>query len=169
VSTKPCVVIKDACILFDLIDLDLLETFYLLDVTPVTTGFVVSEVLDETQAALLAEDIKAGKLTIYNDGDVTKIAALSVEHTGLSFADCSVLELSFRVPGLILSADKSLRNEAKRRGLVVKGLLWVINQLFENEILSKEECLAKLEQYPLINPRTPKKDIQLLKDKINGL
>jgi predicted nucleic acid-binding protein len=169
VSTKPCVVIKDACILFDLIDLDLLETFYLLDVTPVTTGFVVSEVLDETQAALLAEDIKAGKLTIYNDGDVTKIAGLSAEHTGLSFADCSVLELSFRVPGLILSADKSLRNEAKRRGLVVKGLLWVINQLFENEILSKEECLAKLEQYPLINPRTPKKDIQLLKDKINGL
>lgn len=168
-STKPCVVIKDACILFDLIDLDLLETFYLLDVTPVTTGFVVSEVLDETQAALLAEDIKAGKLTIYNDGDVAKIAALSVEHTGLSFADCSVLELSFRVPGLILSADKSLRNEAKRRGLVVKGLLWVINQLFENEILSKEVCLAKLEQYPLINPRTPKKDIQLLRDKINGL
>lgn len=168
-SIKPCVVIKDACILFDLIDLDLLETFYLLDVTPVTTGFVVSEVLDETQAALLAEDVKAGKLTIYNDGDLTKIAAMSVEHIGLSFADCSVLELSFRVPGLILSADKSLRNEAKRRGLVVKGLLWVINQLFENEILSKEECLAKLEQYPLINPRTPKKDIQLLKDKINGL
>jgi len=169
VSTKPCVVIKDACILFDLIDLDLLETFYLLEVTPVTTGFVVSEVLDETQAKLLAEGIKAGKLTVYNDGDVTKIIALSVEHVGLSFADCSVLELSFRVPGLILSADKSLRNEAKRRGLVVKGLLWVINQLFENGILSKEESLAKLEQYPLINPRTPKKDIQLLKDKINGL
>ncbi len=166
-SAKPCIVIKDACILFDLIDLDLLEKFYLLDVTPVTTGFVVSEVLDDTQAALLNQGINLGKLTVYNDGDLATIAALSEEHAGLSFADCSVLELSFRVPGLILSADKSLRNEAKRRGLIVKGLLWVINQLFENQIMSKEECLEKLEQYPLINPRTPKKDIQLLIEKLN--
>lgn len=168
-STKPCVVIKDACILFDLIDLDLLENFYLLDVVPVTTGFVVSEILDETQATLLTQGINAGKLVVYNDGDLGKIAAFSAEHTGLSFADCSILELSFRVPGLILSADKSLRNEAKRRGLTVKGLLWVINQLFENQIMSKAECLAKLEQYPLINPRTPKKDIQLLIEKLKTL
>lgn len=168
-SAEPFVVIKDACILVDLIDLKLLEPFYLLEVTPVTTGFVVAEILDEAQAALVQQSIADGKLTVYDDGDILEITALYEEHAGLSFADCSVLDLSLRVPGLLLSSDKSLRNEAKRRELVVKGLLWVINQLFENQILSKTECLLKLEQYPLINPRTPKKDIQLLIDKLNSL
>lgn len=168
-STESRVVIKDACILVDLIDLDLLEAFYLLDVIAITTGFVVAEITDESQAELINNNIKEGKLIVHDEGDITTIAQLNEIHAGLSFADCSVLELALRFPGLILSADKSLRNEAKRRSLSVKGLLWVINQLFEKGLLTKLQCLEKLEQYPLVNPRTPKRDIQLLIDKLNGV
>lgn len=166
VSIERTIVIKDACILIDLIDLDVLEAFYQLDITAVTTGFVVAEILEEEQVLAIKKVIEDGKLTVFDDGDVENINALTDQHPGLSFADCSVLELAFRVPGIILSADGSLRNEAKRRQLTVKGSLWVLNQLVEQGFMTKSECLAKLDLYPRVNPRAPKRDIQLLINKL---
>lgn len=164
------VVIKDACILFDLIDLELLDDFFKLDVKPVTTGFVISEILDQLQLEIIQTAIEQGKLTVFDNGDIDNITILNDEYAGLSFADCSVLELAFRVPGIILSADASLRKVATARNLTVKGILWIINQLFEKGILSKEECLAKLDLYPQINKRPAKKsDIEKLINKLNGL
>jgi predicted nucleic acid-binding protein len=167
VSIEKTIVIKDACILIDLVDLDLLEAFYQLEVTAVTTGFVIAEILDEEQAVAVRKVVSDGKLTVYDDGDIAEITALTDQHPGLSFADCSVLELAFRVPGIILSADGSLRNEAKRRQLTVKGSLWVLNQLVEQNFMTKAECLVKLDLYPRVNSRAPKRDIQLLINKLN--
>lgn len=166
-SIEKTIVIKDACILIDLVDLDLLEAFYQLEVTAVTTGFVIAEILDEEQAVAVRKVVSDGKLTVYDDGDIAEITALTDQHPGLSFADCSVLELAFRVPGIILSADGSLRNEAKRRQLTVKGSLWVLNQLVEQNFMTKAECLVKLDLYPRVNSRAPKRDIQLLINKLN--
>ena len=168
VSIEQTIVIKDACILIDLVDLDLLEAFYQLDVRAVTTGFVVAEILDEEQVVAVKKVVDDGRLTVYDDGDLAEINALTNQHPGLSFADCSVLELAFRVPGIILSADGSLRNEAKRRQLTVKGSLWVLNQLVEQGFMTKEVCLAKLDLYPRVNSRAPKRDIQLLISKLNA-
>jgi len=128
---------------------------------------VIAEILDEEQAVAVRKVVSDGKLTVYDDGDIAEITALTDQHPGLSFADCSVLELAFRVPGIILSADGSLRNEAKRRQLTVKGSLWVLNQLVEQNFMTKAECLVKLDLYPRVNSRAPKRDIQLLINKLN--
>ena len=165
--TNTTIVIKDACILFDLIDLELYDDFYALELTAITTSLVVSEIISENQSSIVHSSISSKKLIVISDGDLSVIQSIQNDNPGLSLADSSILELAPRYPGIILSSDKSLWNEAKRRNLTVKGVLWVVNQLYEKGVLSKAACLAKLELYPKINRRAPIRDIQMLIDKVN--
>ena len=48
-SGKNEIVIKNACILFDLVDLNLLEDFFRLDLSAITTPQVIGEITNETQ------------------------------------------------------------------------------------------------------------------------
>lgn len=159
-SAKVDVVIKDACILFDLLDLDLLAHFYQLKLTVMTRPEVLAEITDETQLGQIQPYIDNGNLQI--DGvDVLETAMAIIEtNPGLSLTDAVVLETASRREATILSSDKSLRNESTRRGIAVRGLLWVLEELFNQEIISKFKLIEKLQEYPTINKRAPRTEIE---------
>lgn len=156
------VVIKDACILFDLLDLELLGSFYELKLMVITRPEVLAEITDEDQLGQLQPYIDSGNLQI--DGvDVLEIAMAIVEtNPGLSLTDAAVLETASRREATILSSDKSLRNESTRRGIAVRGLLWVLEELFNEGVLPSEVVLEKLALYPEVNRRAPKTEIASL-------
>ena len=159
VSAKVEVIIKDACILFDLMDLRLLASFYKLKLTVITTPEVLAEITDENQLREIQPYIDNGNLQIDHFGVFETVLAIVETNPGLSLTDAAVLEAATRREAAILSSDKSLRNESTRRGLTVKGLLWVVEELYNQQILDLEAALEKLAAYPEINKRAPRNEI----------
>jgi rRNA maturation endonuclease Nob1 len=162
VSAKIEVVIKDACILFDLIDLDLLGCFYQLNLNVLTTPDVIAEITDENQRLQVNLYIDNGQLQIDESGDLADQREIVDKNPGLSLADASVLDLATRRKATVLSSDKSLRKESQRRGLTVRGVLWIVEELHLQQILSLEVMLEKLKAYPEINRWAPKSHIETL-------
>jgi len=167
VSDKKEIVIKDACILFDLVDLNLLEDFFQLNVSAFTTPQVIGEITNESQWGEVSKFIDNGKLQIDLDGEFEVIAGMFDEHAGLSIPDCSVLELAIRKDAIIFSSDGSLRKISARKNLTVRGVLWIVEELHSRTLLSKILALEKLNLYEQINQRAPIKEIQALINKLN--
>jgi predicted nucleic acid-binding protein len=162
---KKEIVIKDACIFFDLIDLGLLSVFYKLDVIVITTPQVINEIIDTSQLTEVNEYIENGKLKIDNEGGFEILTFITQNNPGLSFSDASVLEVAERIGASILSSDKSLRNVSGRQGLLVRGLLWVLEELYIQRLIELDIMFEMLSFYEKVNQRAPKKEIQHLKEK----
>jgi rRNA-processing protein FCF1 len=166
VSEDKKILVNDSCILFDLIDLNLIENFFQLDFMVYTTQMVIEEIADDIQISEISKYISNGKLVIDDIDSFENIQLLFDKLSGLSFTDCSVLELAEREKGIIVSSDKGLRNEAQRRNLTVRGILWIIETLLKEEIITSEIALEKLKILPEINQRAPAKEISLLINKL---
>jgi len=162
VSDKKEIVIKDACILFDLVDLNLLEDFFQLDVSAFTTPQVIGEITNETQWEEVSKFINNGKLQIDADGEFEVIAGIFDEYAGLSIPDSSVLELALRKDAIIFSSDGSLRKISVKKNLIVRGILWIVEELHKKEIISQDMALHKLNRYLEINQRAPIKEVKNL-------
>jgi predicted nucleic acid-binding protein len=169
VSDKKEIVIKDACILFDLVDLNLLEDFFQLDVSAFTTPQVIGEITNEMHWEEVLKFINKGNLQIDANGNFEVIAGIYDEHAGLSIPDSSVLELAIRKDAVIFSSDGSLRKISVKKNLTVRGVLWIIEELHYRKFLSKEMAIQKLNLYEEINQRAPIKEINKLLDKLNNV
>lgn len=123
------ILINDSCILFDLVDLNLLDDFFQLEFSYYTTSSVIEEVVDDSQMSLIKAYISKKKLIVDNQGLLESIESIYDLYPSLSFTDSSVLELTERKKGILLSSDKSLRKISKQNGINVKGLLWIIRTL----------------------------------------
>jgi hypothetical protein len=165
-STNKDIIIKDSCILFDLLDLALLDDFFKLPLQAHTTLQVIGEVIDEEQRLAVNKHVSEGRIKIDGDGAYEVIAAIMAASPGLSFTDGSVLELADRMQAVILSADGILRKIGRQKNFTVRGTLWVIEEMCNKQILSAEAAIAKLELYPKINERVPKLEITALITKL---
>lgn len=161
-SAEKEIVIKDACVLFDLIDLGILKQFYQLDITVYTTPEVIAEITDEAQLTEVNNYIENGRLRIDEYGTFETIVTIIAMNPGLSFADGSVIELAIRINATVLSSDKGLRNEAQRRSLKVRGVIWVIEELEKNGIIDVKTAIEVLNKYPQVNKRAPVSEIEKL-------
>lgn len=166
VSDKKEIVIKDACILFDLVDLNLLEDFFQLDVSAFTTPQVIGEIRNETQWEMISKFIDSGMLQIDADGEFEVIAEIFNEYSGLSIPDSSVLELAIRKDAIIFSSDGSLRKISVKKSLTVRGILWIVEKLHERQFLDRDTTIQKLKNYESINQRAPVNEIRKLITKI---
>lgn len=160
------IVIKDACILFDLVDLGLLDVFFQIEVSAFTTSQVVAEITDDQQWKVISMYINNGKLQVDNEGDYEVISRIYDEHPGLSYPDSSVLELALRKNAIIYSSDGRLRKISIKKGLTVRGVIWIIEELYRREIINKEVAISKLELYGTVNQWAPLKEINNLISKI---
>lgn len=166
VSVNPTILIKDACILFDLLDLELLADFYRLHVTVITTPEVISEIEDPEQLEQIQPYIDSGQLQVDRNGVLANMILITDGNPGLSLTDASVLEAATRLQAMILSSDGSLRRVSQQKGITVRGMLWVLEELYRKEILTKELVLEKLVRYPQVNVRAPQIETEHLIIKI---
>ncbi|PWA09502.1 PIN domain-containing protein [Flavobacterium laiguense] len=160
--------INDANILIDLVHLDLVEPFLSLKFELYTTDFVFAElellqqqVFDSDQLTKLSASVE----------DMLAIFNLSQEHVGLSFEDCSVWYFAKNMNGILITGDGKLRTKAKASGIGVKGIIYIIEQIKEQNLLTVSVCIEKLQTLLQINNRLPvneiEKRIQLWKNEIN--
>lgn len=158
--------IQDACILFDLIDLGLIDAFFELDLSVLTTPQVMGEIEEEDQMKKVLEFTSVKKLIIDEDGVLEHVDKIFDENSGLSYPDCSVLELALRKQGIVLSSDWKFRTVTVRNDLTVRGVLWIIEELHERKIITRDQALQKLSLYPKVNERAPKNETKKLISKL---
>lgn len=147
------ILVKDACILIDLIELNLLSGFLSLDYEVITTSAVVFEITDENQAEELEKNISGGLIKTEDSGTLIDIMNLKETYGGLSYADATVLELALRKQAILITADGLLRKAGVQEGSGVHGTLWVIETLHYNRKITIDTATQKIKNLMQINKR----------------
>ena len=163
------IVINDTNIFLDLYDVDLLDAFFQLPVQVHTVDFVVNEIKRPAQQSVIQDLISRGVLVVkdYSSANLENLYHFNMECGGnLTLTDSTVIYYALSVAGCrILTGDRQLRNRAEERGITVSGILYVFDQLVEQGLIPPSEAAKKLEALFSINPRLPKREIEIRKEK----
>ena len=82
----------------------------------------------------------------------------------LSRNDCSVLALAKLRERVMLVGDKGLRDAAAEQDVEAHGVLWLLDQMDQHQVLSRARLMAALERMATRpRKRLPAEDVQLLR------
>jgi rRNA-processing protein FCF1 len=153
-------VVNDTNIFFDLINADLLDVFFKLELTVYTTDFIIAEIEEPIQEELIGQFIREEKLIVdsLNIDELEDLATLQGANNGLSIEDCSVWYYSKQNKYTLITGDSLLRKCASRDGVVVKGILFILDELVRNELIDSSLAADKLELLLNIGSRLPKNE-----------
>ena len=151
------IAVSDANIFIDLLEVDLIDTFFKLKLDLHTTNLVLNE-LDAEQQAVFKKYINRKLLTvkILNETEMLEIKKLELASGKLSAQDVSVYAYAKEINAMILTSDRRLRNEAQGKGFEVHGILWLFEQLLEEELIKPKKAIDKLTELMQINTWLPK-------------
>lgn len=146
-------IINDANILIDIVKLDIVDAFMTLGFNLYTTDFVFAE-LNEAQQVRLARP-QLSIIKTESTEDIYSIIRLVNSNNGLSFEDCSVWHYTQKMNGTLITGDRLLRRRASLAGLEVKGIIFILEQIKVQNLLSVVQCIEKLEALKVLNDRLP--------------
>ncbi len=149
------IIVNDANILIDLVELELLPQFFQLDFEFHTTDLILEELL-ENQFDEFVTYIESGRLIVneISEEDLVEIINLQISKPTLSEQDCSAIYQAENKNAILITSDNALRKFAKQRNVDVHGHLWVFDCLVDNNILTGDQAKQKLEQLTnVINPK----------------
>jgi len=149
------IAVNDANILFDLIDLDLIHYLFQLEYSFYTTDLVINEIKKDEQKLVIKTYIENDSLLVTSITDINKIFIEKTENPNLSSADCSILITAREQNALILTGDNYLRNTAVNENIEVHGILWIFDELRENDLISSDTASNKLAELMTLNNRLP--------------
>lgn len=158
------IIVEDTNIIIDLFTTGLLSFCHELKLEFHTTRYVVAEILESRQSAVLIGMINNGQLLIddFFGEEYERLIKFIDECNGvnnLSEADCSVLLLAKRHECRLLTSDQKLKRRAEEHGIKVNGLLWLTDMLVEEHIVSEEKMIYYLNRYLETNPRAPENEV----------
>ncbi|MDP8233322.1 MAG: hypothetical protein P9M06_00760 [Candidatus Saelkia tenebricola] len=154
--------VKDANIIFDLFDINLLYIFFNLNFDVCITDFVLNEIKEPSQKEIIDNFIIAGKLELLETpkDEISKLTEIRDNFPGLTIADCSIIYHAKKNKAFILTGDSALKNYAESNKLEVHGILWVLDELIREGRITKKIANSKLTQLMEINSRLPKKECE---------
>ncbi len=149
------VVVNDANILIDLIKLDLLNQFFALECSFYTTDLILEELYDEQKKQLdIFIESERMKVLGFEAEDISRIVEIQEEKPQLSEQDCSAFICAIKVEGELLTSDNTLRRFAVSQNMIVRGHLWMFDQMVEQGIISGTLATDKLKMLiEVVNPR----------------
>jgi len=149
--------INDANILIDIVKLELVEAFLSLDFDLHTTDFVFAELKAYQQEYLKSE--RLGIIKTESQVDFENIVCLLNTNKGLSFEDCSVWHYTQKMNGTLITGDGILRKKVTNAGLEVKGIIYILEEIKNQNKLPIDVCITKIYELKNINNRLPKHEI----------
>jgi len=158
------IIVNDANILIDLVDLRILPYFFQLEFEFHTTAIILDELFDEQKEALFPY-IDTGKLIVNDitDEDLINILMIRAKKPNLSEQDCSAFYQAQKDNAALITSDNTLRKFAKANDLEVHGHLWVFDKLVDKSILTGKTAVDKLNELcNVVNPKLglPKNECQ---------
>lgn len=139
------IIVNDANILIDLVELQLLPHFFALKFEFYTTTLILEELLLE-QKVELDVFIAKGVLMVEEMSATDLIIIKSIEKSKpkLSQQDCSAYHQAASKQGTLITSDNVLRKFALATNLNVHGHLWVFDQMVEQQTLAPFTASQKL-------------------------
>lgn len=158
------IAINDANLFIDLFEIDLIDSFFLLNLEFHTTSLILSE-LDPNQQRCIQKFVEIGKLKIREISirEIETFKDLPVQTKKLSINDLSLYFYAFELKEcMVLTGDNRLRKEAEKIGFEVHGILWVFEELVVHNILEKKLAVQKLEELMKVNLWLPVRECEKL-------
>ena len=155
------IVVNDACLLIDLLDVDLFDEFLQLGFQAHITSSVMAEFEGHEYEKMIRASIWQGNLLLYSlsADDQSAIADLMKTNSSrLSEPDCSCLHLAKKINATILTCERLLTRTAKNLNIKAHGSLWVLDKLIAFSIITKRTAYRKLTELMSINSRLPEKE-----------
>ena len=149
------IVVNDANVLIDLVNLKLLPHFFSLNLIFHTSSLIMEE-LHQEQRDQLQEFIDNGILNVLelSTDEISQVNDLQMEKPQLSEQDCSAIVCAQKVKGELLTSDNNLRKFAKTKSVVVRGHLWVFDLMIVEQKINGATAIAKLNELrKVVNPR----------------
>lgn len=141
------VAVKDANVLINLIEADVLGLWFRLGIETHTTDLVVHELRRVAQGQALSLMIEAGNLRVRTfEPAILNSIRLQATKLGVSLADASVIHHASEIGATLLSGDRKVRREAAHLGLEVRGLLCVFDKLVGEGVLAPAEASIRLKR-----------------------
>lgn len=146
------IVIYDACIFIDILDMGILEALSKADYVIHTTSLVKGEIVQPAQKAAIERCLY---VSVYKYDRIEQYQELfafkdSIQpRKNLSDPDFSVLKLAMDKSAPLYTTDGKLREVAKIHGVQVHGSLGLVVELNQDKYLTKseaQEAIAKLER-----------------------
>lgn len=157
------IVVNDTNVFIDLCSIALIDDFFRLPISVHTVDFVLNEIKNEEQRHIINRFIENGKLTVgtFKPTEVIQIIELRDSAGGnVSFEDCAVWHYAKKNNYTLLTGDGQLRKKAIASNVMVKGIIYVFDELVAYEIITPLLAVAKLQELMSKNPRLPKSIIQ---------
>lgn len=160
------VVVNDTNILIDMHSAGLLDYIRLSGVRFHTVDLVIEELhrspykrplIDKLieEGSLYVADIPAERMS-----DISALHSAYSNYTNLSFVDCAVMAYAKKHNFRLLTGDKKLRNHAVDEGILVSGILWVVDLFLEEKLVTPADMIEKLHNLLNTNKRLPRKLIE---------
>ncbi len=154
------IAINDANLFIDLCEVQLIPAFFGLSLVFHTTQLILSELEDE-QMLQLRPYVKSGALCVrhLSQEEIENLDTLSPHSRKLSRQDLSLYFYAQEIGDcMILTSDNRLRKEAQRQGFEVHGILWVLEQMVDQQLLPPKEVASALQNLMLVNAWLPAKE-----------
>ena len=151
------IVVCDANILIDLLQVDLFNAFLRLKWEVYVPPDVVDEV-QEDNSDQMVQAIRSGKIILpgITPEDLYIIQEFKARYLPLSIEDCACLFLAENRSAILLTGERKLRTIAtESHRLKVHGVLWVFERLLEKKIVTPRKAHTKLTHLMTLNYRLP--------------
>jgi len=149
------IIVNDANILIDLVDLKILPHFFQLEYDFHTTEMILDELFPEQKEALVPY-IETGNLIIdeITEDDLVAIINIRISKPNLSEQDCSAFYQAQKENAALITSDNTLRKFAQSNNLEVHGHFWVFDNLVDNGLLTGSRAIEKLNELcNVVNPK----------------
>lgn len=150
------VAVKDACVLIDLANGELLDVWFQLGIETFTTDLVIRQVKVEHQWKAVSAFVEAGLLHVETlTGTQIEEMASAFGDSRIGFEDQSALFLAIERKAVLLTGDRRLRLEAGKHDVEVKGLLWVLDELVARGLVPQTLAAVRLRSMRESGARLP--------------
>lgn len=157
------IIVNDTNIFIDLHSIGLLSALCDLPYDVRTVDFVVNEINDKAQTESLAKLIGEGKIKV-ESFNIDELAEIIEEHSGisgnLSIPYCSVCYYARKHSATLLTGDRQLRKYAECNNVIVRGVIFIFDELVAQNIIDAGTAAKKLRELTNINVRLPKSEIE---------
>ncbi|HMT75761.1 MAG TPA: hypothetical protein PKA77_16930 [Chitinophagaceae bacterium] len=156
------IAIQDANILIDLVNIGMFSHCLALEYEFSTTQLIFESELNETQTKAIQAHINSEKFTIIEISaeELAEIQLAGLQDKRLSEQDWSAIYYAGKKNALLLSGDKHLRRLSESKGIEVRGILWLFDQLVETTLLSEKEACVFLRELMKQNRWLPVNECQ---------
>lgn len=148
------VVVNDASVVIDLIDLDLLSNFFTLPFDVHLPYVIYESELYEWQQRRLEHFIDAGDMILehLSQDEVEAVYILQKAKPKLSDKDIAAFLITKRLNATLLTSDQILAKYTRSENHRANGMLWIFDQMHEHAALEPRDAISKLERLLSQNP-----------------